>query len=127
MNRYNKYQTKQCTHAHTSTLQTSQMMASTGLENHQERPSAPTNSLHKLHMAYYRSTYLLTYLLTHKAFSKATAIIIIRGNRSAIPLTLRIRSRVTKGESYIVASVCVAIFFIILYHSILDRKVIILR
>ena len=30
------------------------MMASTGLGDHQERPSAPTNSLHKLHTASYQ-------------------------------------------------------------------------
>ena len=54
MDRYNKYQTKQYTHAHTSTLLTQQMVAGTWLGDQQERPSAPTNSLHKLHMARYQ-------------------------------------------------------------------------
>ena len=65
MDRYNKYQTKQCTHAHTSTLHTQQLVASTWLGDHQGRPSAPTNSL-QLHMARYQVllTYLLTNLLT---------------------------------------------------------------
>ena len=42
-------------------------MASTWLDDHQERPSAPTNSLHKLHMARYQVllTNLLTYSLTY--------------------------------------------------------------
>ena len=37
-------------------------MASTWLSDHQERPSAPTNSLHKLHMA--RCQVLLTIVIT---------------------------------------------------------------
>ena len=61
MDRYNKYQTKQYLHAHTSTLHTQQMMASTWLGDHLESQSAPTNSLHKLYMARYQV--LLTYLL----------------------------------------------------------------
>ena len=63
MNRYNKYQTKQYTHAHTYTLHTQQLVASTWLGDHQGRLSAPTNSLHKLHMARYQV--LLTYLHTY--------------------------------------------------------------
>ena len=39
------------------------MLASTWLGDHQGRPSAPTNSLHKLHMVHYQV--LLTYLLTY--------------------------------------------------------------
>ena len=54
MGRYHKYRTKQHMHAHTSTLHTQQMVASTWLGDHQGRPSAPTNSLHKLHMARYQ-------------------------------------------------------------------------
>ena len=54
MDRCNKYQTKQYTHAHTTTLHTQQMVASTWLGDHQGRPFTPTNSLHKLHMARYR-------------------------------------------------------------------------
>ena len=61
MDRYNKYQTKQYTHAHLFTLHTQQMVASTLLSDHQGRPSAPTNSLHKLHMVHYQV--ILTYLL----------------------------------------------------------------
>ena len=41
-------------HAHTSTLHTKQMVASTWLGDHQGRPSAPTNSLHRLHTARYQ-------------------------------------------------------------------------
>ena len=41
MDRYTKYQTKQYTHAHTSTLHTPQMVAGTWLGDHQERPSVP--------------------------------------------------------------------------------------
>ena len=59
MDRYNKYQTKQCTH----TLHTQHMVASTWLGDHQGRPSTPTNSLHKLHMAQHQV--LLTNLLTY--------------------------------------------------------------
>ena len=62
MDRYNKYQTKQDTHAHTSTLHTQQIFASTWLGYHQGRPSVPTNILHQLHMARYQV--LLVYLLT---------------------------------------------------------------
>ena len=63
MNRYDKYQTKQCTHPTThTTLHTKQIMASAWLGDHQGRPSAPTNSLHKLHMARYQV--LRTYLFT---------------------------------------------------------------
>ena len=54
MNRYNKYQTMQYTHAHTSTLHTQQLAVGTWLGDHQGRPSAPTNSLHKLQMARYQ-------------------------------------------------------------------------
>ena len=70
MDRYNKYQTKQYTHAHTYTLHTQHMMASTWLGDHQGRPAAPTNSLHKLHMARYQvgalssSTYNTITILT---------------------------------------------------------------
>ena len=71
MDRCNKYQTEQYTHAHTYTLHTQQMVASNWLGDHQGRPSAPTNSLHKLHMA--RSTYLLTYLLTYHTHSSIFA------------------------------------------------------
>ena len=41
MDYYNKYQTKQYTHAYTSKLHTSQMVASTRLGDHQRGPSAP--------------------------------------------------------------------------------------
>ena len=41
MDRYNKYQTKQYTHAHTFTSHTQQLVASTWLGYHQGRPSAP--------------------------------------------------------------------------------------
>ena len=48
MDRFNKYQTKQYMHAHTFTLHTQNMVASTWLGDHQGRPYAPTNSLQKL-------------------------------------------------------------------------------
>ena len=54
MDRYNKYQTNKYTHAHTSTLHTQRVVASTWLGDHHGRPTAPTNSLHKLHMARYQ-------------------------------------------------------------------------
>ena len=41
MDRYNKYQTKQYTHAHTSTLHTQQLVATTWLSDHQGKPTAP--------------------------------------------------------------------------------------
>ena len=52
----------QCTavHAHTYTLHTQQMVASTWLGDHQGRPSAHTNSLHKLHMARYQVLLTIT-------------------------------------------------------------------
>ena len=71
MDRYNKYQKKQYTHAHTSTLHTQQMVASTWPGDHQERPSAPTNNLHKLHMARYRVHQLQLQLLVHTAATQA--------------------------------------------------------
>ena len=57
MDRYNKYQTKRTrtsVHAHTSTMHTHQMVASTCLGVHQGKLFAPTNSLDKLHMARYQ-------------------------------------------------------------------------
>ena len=65
MDRYNKYQTKQYTHAHTSKLQTQQMVPNTWLGDHQGRPSERTNSLHKLHMAHYQVLLTITYLLRY--------------------------------------------------------------
>ena len=65
MDRYNKEQTKQYTHTHTSTLHTQQMVASTWLGDHQGRPSAPTDRLHKLRMARYQVHQLPIYNFTN--------------------------------------------------------------
>ena len=61
MDRYNKYQIKQYIHAHTSTLHTKQIVASTWLGDPLGGPSAPTMSLHKPHMVRYQV--LLTVIL----------------------------------------------------------------
>ena len=45
------------------------MVASTWLGDHQERPSAPTNSLHKLHMARYQVHQLQLQLLSHDMYT----------------------------------------------------------
>ena len=55
-------------HAHTSTLHTHQVVASTWLGDHQGRPSAPTNSLYKLHMARYQ---VLHYITLHYIYARA--------------------------------------------------------
>ena len=45
------------------------LVASTWLGDHQARPSAPTNSLHKLHMARYQVHQLTITITTNKAAS----------------------------------------------------------
>ena len=64
MDRYNKYQTKQYTDRHAFTLHIQQMAASTWPDDHQGRPSAPTNSLHGATCGAL-SSFILTYLLSH--------------------------------------------------------------
>ena len=69
-------------HAHTYTLHTQHMAACAWLGDHQGGPSAPTNSLHKLHMARYQVllTYLLTYLQVESLhFSKISIGYMIPG------------------------------------------------
>ena len=71
IDRYNKYQTQQYTHAHTSTLYSEQMvMASTWPGDNHGRPSVPTDSSHKLHIYIYGALSIKTYLLTHNQYNE---------------------------------------------------------
>ena len=51
MDSYHNNQTKHCTHIYTSGLHRQLVVASTWMRDHQERPSVPTNSSHKLYGA----------------------------------------------------------------------------
>ena len=62
MDRCNNYRTKQYAHAH---AHTQQMVASTWLGDPQGKPSASTNSLHKLHMSRYQVLLTITITITN--------------------------------------------------------------
>jgi hypothetical protein len=88
MDRYNKYWTKQYTHANTSTLHLQQLVLG-WVTNHQVRPPAPTNNLHKLHESRrVIKFYLLKYTYVHHATNYPRYEILIRFQWSHVTINI---------------------------------------